>query len=80
MAKTVPPVRVDLDEALDRIEARDGKRPSMTSLGQQLGHGSPKTLHNWRAGEYLKTVAQLKELAHIAGMSMDELIIYEEHE
>ena len=71
---TMKAVVIDVDEAIDRISAKDGSTKSVTQLAKDLGLSGTKTLHNWKSGEYLKTVGQLKALADMAGMTLDELI------
>ena len=69
----VKDVNVALDDAMDAIEKRQGKRPTRREIAKRLDVGSLKTLNNWKhdGGQLL---AQMKELSRWSGISLDRLI------
>jgi DNA-directed RNA polymerase specialized sigma subunit len=72
----VKQVRVDLDQAMTKIQEKKGVRPTLKEIQDMLGLKGSQTLHNWRAGKNMQTISQLKKLSKESGMSLDSLIIY----
>lgn len=70
-------VRIDIDAAIAIIEKDTGKRPTHKDVAEMIGVSSLKTIRNMHVGSVPKILSQMKELAKITNMSLDDLIIYE---
>ena len=71
-------VRIDLYKTGSKIsELRKRNKVTVKKLQDELGFNTPQAIYKWQRGECLPAVDNLVILAHIFGVSVDDILVIE---
>ena len=72
---------INLEETGRRIQTmRRGAGLTVRDLQTYFGFEYPQAIYKWQRGECLPTVDNLLALSRILGVSMEDLLVYEDQE
>ena len=72
---------IDLQKTGRRIElCRREAGMSVRDLQEYFGFEYPQAIYNWQHGKCLPTVDNLLALSRLLGVSMEDLLVYNDHE